>query len=246
MSLRFDQLIADTLRARVLLFPGFSGFSSGALHGLFGALNADEERFNHLYISKEPRAKFDGEEWTYIINENSIVVEATGGPTDEFAERVQQLLNATREHFKERRELRGMRVFIPDRVLLSALVPEDQHKDVGAIVRSKALGRIKAEHYALLPGDVRGAAIHITGETPTYQWDVTVAPSLARPDDLYVSAEVEFPWPDDFQALQSGDIAVVVGAIRTTADFLRDSAVSFAQGVLPESKPRKKNGDDDA
>lgn len=244
MSLRFDQLIADTLRVRVLLFPGFSGFSSGALHGLFGVLNAEEETFNHLFISKEPRAKFDGEEWTYIINENSIVIECAGGTTDAFGAKAQRLLTATRDHFRDRRELRNLRIFIPDRVLLSALVPEDQHKDVGAIVRSKALGRIKPEHYALLPGDVRGAAIHITGETSNYQWDVTVAPSLMRPDDLYVSAEVEFPWPDDLQALQTGDIALVRGAINQTGDFVKDHAMAFAQGVLPESK-RKKGANDD-
>jgi hypothetical protein len=242
MSLRFDHLIPGTLRLRVLCYPGFDGFGSGALHGLFGALNDDEELFHHVFIRPMPAATFDGEAWTYRIAEAHITLETTSASieaVEEFATRSKTLLTATRDYFTDRDEARGMRYLMPDRILLSATVPEDQHKDVGSIVRSKALGRIKADHYALLPGDVHGAGLRLIGATDHYEWNVTVAPSLDRSDDLYVSADLDFPLPDD---PPTEDIAHLVGAIRTAADFLEDHALAFASAVLPERKKSGENG----
>jgi hypothetical protein len=154
---------------------------------------------------------------------------------------VRELLVATREYFKAKKVARNIRFIFPDGVLISALVPEDKKKDVGAIVKSKALGRIKPEHYALLPGDVEGAGLRLVGGTEAYAWNATVAPSLVRDDDLYVSADLDFPYPDE---PPQDDIQAVCEAIDTAAEFLKNHLMDFAAAILPEVQRRGKESEE--
>lgn len=243
MPLRFDQMIPASSKVEVVLFPGFHGFRSGHLHGLFGALNAEEEFFNHLSIRKMPSAKFDGDDWHYSITEKIITVESDGNHShDEFCSRVAELLTDTRKYFQSRAVGRSVRFMLADTVELSTLVPEDKNKDVGNIVKSKPLGRIKTEHYAELPGNVAGAGLRLVGGTEDYGYEVAVAPSLARNDDLYISAELTFPFPDE---PPSDDVSAVTDAVQTTARFLNNHLASFAAAILPESTRRKPQEEDD-
>jgi hypothetical protein len=117
--------------------------------------------------------------------------------------------------------------YLVHRIKIYGLVPDEQDRDVGDLLRKKLPKKIQE---APLPGNVRGAGIEIVGSTDRYRYSATIASYLPEPTSLYLEAELSFvPNPGDVDH----DVDVVGDDLQMAYDLLTTEVVASAREFLP-------------
>ncbi len=225
--MRYESFGVRGVEARVIAWPPLpERYPTGELSKLYSALNSDDS-FESCQLRAQLGAVFEGEQWTYDIDSDRVVLTARAFANFiEVKDRFVAMLESSRE------TLRGTRIFIPDQITVWGLVPDERQRDVGELIRKKLLTRFKTEHYTHLDGEVVGAGMEFVVAGENVKWEVTVAPYLRQPDNLFLYAKGDFAvpdaddWPDEPLDLVRSDL-------QTAYDFLHQNVVAFAQSLLP-------------
>jgi hypothetical protein len=225
MALDYDNLIPGSTTVEMIFWPGSArSFDTGVLSALYGKVNADD-LFDVCRLRANHSAQFGGEEWSFDITTTGLTLHGHAN-VDQFCEIARSILRATKEHLGPK----IARALVTDEVRTNAVIPDDKERDVGMVVRRQLLTRIKDEHYAHLPGEVEGAGLRLVGESHDYSWQVSVAPSLARSGDLYISADLGFLYPE--RPPVKDDLDLFDGDVKITNEFLQGNVVEFAKSLL--------------
>lgn len=226
MALLYDSFSVRYLQLKALLFPTAPDrFPEGLLSQLWAAVNTDDT-FDDCSLRQRLGAIFEGERITFEIEPRrvEITMRRFEGILDA-KERIRQLLATTES------TLPFKFLYLPDTVELSGLVPDDKSAVLIERARTKMLKLTPNSHFDKLPGHVMGTGIDVFGHNESlYTYNVTVAPFLTRPENLYLEAKLDFNFPDD---VPENDLDSVIDALQTTYDFLTTDVVGFAQTFMP-------------
>ena len=228
--------------------PRQEHYQTGQLSKLYAAVNEDDI-FDSCATRGVHSADFQGEHHSLNVEGSTITITATS-----FRDVVE--LKVRFGHLLEQslKVLGARHVFLVDRIRIAGLVPEGSGKDVGALIQRKAT-KLKAEHYAHLPGTVDGAALEIAGycERPDqdavaddpdanddefrglgdgFSYKITIAPYLTQPNTLFLEVRMRFDFPIDTDELTKG-IERVQEQIQIAYDFATNNVVAFAASFLP-------------
>lgn len=228
--MRADLFRLENIELRAAVFPGpGESYPPGAFARLFAAIN-EEDIFTHWYQQKGHRANFDSDVMHFELDTRTLEIGVDLASFSTFPaakERICRLVDQVGDSMSDYIDF-----VVPQRFFIWGtwpLEPGVEDKDVGAILKREAL-ELRDGHFALLPGEVEGAAIELVGHDNDTRWIVKVAPYLSEPDHLYLSAELRFDLPDEPPDRHSN---LIGSGLDRSYEFLLQKVVPFAGSFMP-------------
>jgi hypothetical protein len=220
MSLLYDSYGVRRVAVEVNLWPDVEKFDTGALGGLFGALNSDD-LFSLCDLRPETGAHFQGDAWTYDLSNSTVLMRCNNIENlDAVKRRMRLLLEGTR------RSLDQQLAFYTDEIRVFCHVPEGAKRNVESVLQRRLLSR--QTDRSDLPG-LEGAGLNLTGLTESYHWDAEIEPFGG--DAIMLTARLHFrPTPEP--PSPGPDVDAIETQIGVATSFVTEHLLVFSSKFI--------------